>query len=83
MGSLFVQLAKKLQCSSNGGRPSVFESLQQAASQAKSDLSLAEWDSLLEQLSNYRKEAEQTEREGDMDLLLQFLQHSREDKSRK
>lgn len=77
-----MQISRRLE-RSNGGRASAFEALQQAVSHAKPSLSLTEWDTLLEQLSAYRKDAEQAEREGDMDLLLQFLQHSREDKARK
>lgn len=80
---MLSKISRRLERSSNGGRASAFEALQQAVSHAKPNLALAEWDSLIEQLANYRKEAEQAEREGDMDLLLQFLQHSREDKARK
>ncbi len=62
---------------------SAFEGLQHVASQAKHNLSVTELDALLTQLSTYRKEAEQSEKEGSMELLLQFLQHSREDKAKK
>lgn len=60
-----------------------FEGLQHAASQAKSNLSGVQLDALLTQLATYRKEAEQSEKEGSMELLLHFLQHSREDKAQK
>ncbi|KAG7669456.1 hypothetical protein KSW81_007610 [Nannochloris sp. 'desiccata'] len=74
---------KKVQRSSTGGKMTAFEGLQHAASQAKSNLSVVQLDALLTQLATYRREAEQSEKEGSMELLLHFLQHSREDKAQK
>jgi WD40 repeat protein len=62
---------------------SAFEGLQHAASHAKGNLSVAQLDALLAQLATYRREAEQSEKDGSMELLLQFLQHTREDKAKK
>lgn len=76
-------MLKKVQRSSTGGKMTAFEGLQHAAAQAKSSLSGVQLDALLTQLATYRREAEQSEKEGSMELLLQFLQHSREDKAEK
>lgn len=77
------QILKKVRQSSTGGRASPFDAVASAAAAARHDLSVAQLDALLAQLGEYRAEAEQNEREGNMELLLQFLQHSREDKARK
>ena len=72
-----------MQRSSSGGRLTAYEALQHATSQAKVHLNLEQLDSLLSQIAAYRKEAEEAEKDGNMDLLLQFLQYSRNDKARK
>jgi E3 ubiquitin-protein ligase RFWD2 len=78
-----LQVLKKVQRSSTGGKMTAFEGLQHAASQSKGNLTVVQLDALLNQLNTYRREAQQSEKEGSMELLLQFLQHSREDKAKK
>ena len=50
---------------------------------ARPTLSVAQLDELVQQLNGFKRNAEQAEGESNMELLLQFLQHSREDKFKK
>lgn len=46
-------------------------------------MTVAQLQELIQQLAGYKSEAESRERDGNMELLLHFLHHSREDKVRK
>jgi E3 ubiquitin-protein ligase RFWD2 len=59
------------------------EAVAAAVEAARGSLRPAECDRLVATLLEARREAEAREREGNMGLLLRFLQHSREDKARK
>lgn len=83
LASTDAQVLKRMQGSFSEGRRSIFESLTTALGLWKTSFSVAELDSLIRQLSTYKREAQQAEGESNMELLLQFLQHSREDKMRK
>ena len=60
-----------------------FLTLQKMLSQNKRGLTSAQLESLIYQLSEYKIEADQREKSGSLDLLLHFLQHSRQDKANK
>lgn len=66
----------------NGGRDkiSAFEVLQRAVLETKTKLTSAQLKAIIDQLVNFKKDVEQKEQNGNMDLLLHFLQHSRDDK---
>jgi len=69
-----------VQKSSRGGKPSALESMQRFISDAKGSLTVSHLDMLLTQIAGYKKEKEDQERDGNMELLLHFLHHSKEDK---
>lgn len=62
-------------------KPTPFQFLRQTLSGMKSCLSVKELSQLIEQLENFKKGAEVVERDGSMELLLQFLQESRENRN--
>lgn len=77
-------MAKRLRsvcaCAGSAGR---LEALRAALAEGARDLSGPELDSLLHQLWDAKQAAEERERRGNMELLLHFLQASREDKGRR
>jgi hypothetical protein len=77
-----VQITKKAEGSTLDGRPSTYDVLKRALEEGVGKLKLAELDALTQLLANRRSTIEVQERSTNMELLLQFLQHSRAEKAR-
>lgn len=74
---------KERGCDGRGGEATgPYESIRQMLAETKGSLSVEELSQLLNQLQTYKRDAELAERDGSMEMLLHFLQESRDSRAR-
>jgi E3 ubiquitin-protein ligase RFWD2 len=77
------KLARRAAGGALRGKASAYQALRRALDDSKAELAGEEVDSLVEALQEHKRQCQQRQREGNMQLLLHFLESSREDKARK